>query len=324
MTVPILLSGATSNTGQVIAEQLRDRDRPFVAMVRNSSRLREVEDLGMRAVVGDYDDPRSLERALDGIEIAYLVCTPDQHLLRRELAFIEAAKRVGVRHIVKCSAYLASPEGSTQNLRSHGKIERVLIDSGVDYTILRPIGFMQTFTLFGWNLIVKAGAISLPAGGGGMPLIDVRDVASAAVLALTEPAHAGKIYDLTGPEVLTMYDVAATLQRELGRPVTYLPGNERQMKLMMRALGVPAVPTKHAIEIFRLQREHMFETTSATLHELGITPTTYAQFVRDLIAGRTGGGESFQPPQTRLARLFESVMPLAMRGYLYVGGRARR
>src|SRR5690554_551834 len=102
MTSPILLSGATSNTGQVIAELLRGRDRSFVAMVRNPARRRVVEDLGMRAIIGDYDDPASLERALVGIETAYLVCTPDEHLLRRELAFIEAAKRVGVRHIVKC------------------------------------------------------------------------------------------------------------------------------------------------------------------------------------------------------------------------------
>lgn len=320
----ILLTGATGNTGQVVAEQLARRGIPFVAMVRSESNRRKLEAVGVATIPGDFDDPTSLARALTGIEQAYLVCTPDEQVVPRELAFIRAAKTAGVRHLVKCSAFWAGLEAPTQNLRAHGEIERELIDSGLDYTIVRPHGFMQTFTLFNWNMIDKAGALSLPAGDGGIPMVDVRDVAAVVVLALTSAGHVGKIYDLTGPDVLTMYDQAEILSRVLGRPITYVPGNERQLQMIMKLLGVPPAPSEHVIKIFRLQREHKMEETTPTLRELGVTPTTYEQFAHDLVAGRTGGGNSFQPPQTLLVRVLDRVMPPLMRAYVRVRGRGRR
>jgi uncharacterized protein YbjT (DUF2867 family) len=242
----------------------------------------------------------------------------------RELAFIRAAKAAGVRHLVKCSAFGASLDAATINLRAHGAIERELIESGLDYTIVRPHGFMQSFTLFNWNMIEKADALSMPAGDGGIPLVDVRDVAAVVILALTEAGHVGKAYDVTGPDVLTMYDQAEILSRVLGRPITYVPGNERQLLMIMKLLGVPPAPTEHVVKIFRMQREHEMEATTPTLRELGITPRNYEQFVRDLVAGHTGGGNSFHPPQTLLVRTLDRVMPLLMRAYVRVRGRGRR
>lgn len=323
LATPILLTGATGNTGRVIAERLAERGVPFVAMVRSDRRRREVEALGFATRHGDFDDPPSLERALAGIELAYLVCTPDEKVIRRETAFIDAARRAGARRIVKCSAFAAGLDSFTHNLRAHGKIERALLDSGLEWTILRPHGFMQTFTLFNWRMIEQAGALSLPAGDGGLPLVDVRDVAAVGVLALTEPGHVGKAYDLTGPEVLTMAQQAEILSRVLGRPVTYMPGNERQLVMVMRMLGVPPAPSEHVVKVFRYQREHRFEQTTPTLRELGITPITYEEFVRDLVAGRTGGGNSFEPPNTLLVRTLDRVMPLAMRAYLRLRGRGK-
>jgi uncharacterized protein YbjT (DUF2867 family) len=320
-TTPILLTGATGNTGRVIAEQLAARGVPFVTMARSASRRQELEAAGIASVHGDFDDPSSLDRALAGVEKAYLVCTPDEALVPRETAFIDAAKRAGVRHLVKCSAYLASTDGPSQNLRSHGQIEQALVASGVPYTIVRPHGFMQTFTLFNWKMIDGAGALSMPTGDGGLPLVDVRDVAEVVVKALTEPGHEGKAYDVTGPDVLTATQQAEILQRVLGKPVTYLPGGEKQLQLVMRILGVTRVPAEHVVVIFRMIREHQFETTTSTLRELGITPTTYEQFVRDLVAGRTGGGNSFQPPKTLMVTLLDNVMPLALRLYFFIRGR---
>lgn len=321
MTAPILLTGATGNTGQVVAERLRERGLPFVGLVRSEARKRELATRGIDAVMGDFDDQPSLVHALAGIEVAYLVCTPDELLIPREVTFIRAAKQAGVRRIVKCSAFWSDLTAETQNLRAHGAIEAELIRSGLEYTIVRPHGFMQSFTLFSWNMIERAGAMAMPAGDGGIPLIDVRDVAEVVVRALTEPGHDGKAYDLTGPEVLTMYQQAAILERVLGRPITYVPTDEGQLLRMMKLLGVPPVPTEHVIKIFRMQREHRMESTTSTLQDLGITPIDYAQFVRDLVAGKTGGGNSFQPPRTPLIRVLDAVMPIAMRAYLRVRGR---
>ena len=309
----IVITGATGNTGQVVVEECKQRGLSFVAMVRSKANQEQMAALGIETVMGDFDDPPSLERALDGVEKAYLVCTPNERLIPRESAFIAAAKKAGVHHIVRCSAYMAGEDSETQILRAHGLIERELIESGLEYTILRPIGYMQTFTLFGWEMIQKASVISLPLGDGGMPLIDVRDVAQVAVKALTERGHEGKIYDLTGPESLNLLQVAEILTRVLDRRVTYIPGSEKQFEGFMRLLGVPEIAKEHVIKIMRMQSEHRIEKVHHTLQELGIQPITYEQFLHDLIAGRTGGGNSFQPPNTLLFKTLNAVMPLVMR-----------
>ncbi len=316
MTMRILLTGATGNTGRVVAQRLLQGEQPFVAMARSERRMRELKAAGIDAIHGDFDDPASLRAALRGIDSAYLVCTPDERLVAREVAFIRAAKQAGVRRIVKCSAYGADVLGPSQNLRSHGVIEGELICSGLEYAIIRPHGFMQTFTLLNWPMIEKAGAMSLPAGDGGIPLIDVRDVAEVVVRALTEPRPTRAIHDLTGPEVLDMYAQAAILAKELGRPVHYIPGREWQLVMVMRLMGVAPIASEHAVEVFRLQRDHAYESTTSTLRELGIEATTYQQFVRDLLTGQTGGGNSFEPPGGRLARLIGALMPVAVRAYL--------
>jgi uncharacterized protein YbjT (DUF2867 family) len=313
MTQRIIITGATGNTGQVVAAELYRRGLPFVAMARREDARRQLAGLGYGTVAGDFDDPASLEPALRKAAKVYLVCTPDEHLVRRETAFIAAAQRAGVEHIVRCSAYKSALDAETQNLRSHGVIDQALVDSGIAYTILRPIGFMQTFTLFMWDTVQRAGAISLPTGDGGMPMIDVRDVAAVAVKALTEPGYEGGVYDLTGPASLNNYEVAAIMSRVLNRPITYIPGDERQTRWIMKVLGVPRTPREHVDKCCRMQRERRIEQVHTTLQELGVEPTTYEQFLRDWVAGRTGGGNSFQAPDTMVARLFKLVMPALLR-----------
>lgn len=300
----ILITGAKGNTGRVLAEELSARGVPFVAMTHSPQNMAELAARGMAVVRGDFDDPATLREALRGIKRAYLVCTPDEHLVPRETAFIRAAQQSGVEHIVMCSAYLSGEEAESQNLRSHGAIERALKESGLSYTILRPVGFMQTFTLFVWDMVQGASAISLPAGDGGMALVDVRDVARVGIKALTEPGHAGQVYDLTGPESLSMARQAEILSRVLGRTITYLPAAEDELARIMSVLGVPPTPAEHVLKVFRMQREHRLEIVTPTLRQLGIEPTGYEQFLQDYLAGRTVGGNSFQPPDTLRVRLY--------------------
>ena len=302
----ILITGAGGNTGQVIAEELQKRSIPFVVMTHSEANKERFEKRGMEVVFGDFDIPETLELALSGIEKAYLVCTPDEKLVRRETAFVAAARKAGVRHLVMGSAYSSGENAESENLRSHGVIEKAVRESGMDYTIIRPVGFMQTFTLFVWDMVQKADAISLAAGDGGMALIDVRDVAAVGVKALTEPGHVGKIYDLTGPESLSMYRQAEIIGKVLGRKIYYIPSSEEQMAQVMKVLGVPETPSEHVQKVFKMQREHRIEMVLPTLQELGIQPTPYEQFIRDYVAGRTQGGNSFPAPDTLFIRLFNA------------------
>lgn len=324
MSAQIVLTGATGNTGQIIAQKLAQRGVPFAAMVRSEANRVMLEAQGIATVRGDFDDPESLVRALEGAERAYLVCTPDERLVARETAFITAAKRAGVRHVVKCSAYAAGPEGPTGICRAHGRVADELAASGLDWTLLRPVGFMQTFTLPSWDLIEKAGVISFPAGDGGMPLIDYRDVAEAAAKVLTEPGHEGKAYDLTGPEVLTWDRIAETLSRVLGRPVTYLPGSDRELEMMVRLMGASAFTLEHAVSVVRLIRQNYYDKVDPSLAALGVRPTTFEEFLRDVVSGMTGGGNSFQPVDSLPVRLLGRLMPYVMRLRLWHHRRRNR
>ncbi len=313
MDAGVVVTGATGNTGRVVAELLRARSVPFVAMARSARNRARLSELGVESVHGDFDDPASRERALEGASAAYRVCTPDEHLVRRETAFVRACVRSGVRTLVKCSAYSAGVDAETQNLRSHGIVEREIERTDLRWTVVRPHGFMQTFTLIGWDLMQKAGVISFPAGDGAIPLVDVRDVAAVVVKALTEPGHEGKAYDVTGPEALTFARQAEILGEVLHRELTYLPGHEREREMLLSIMGATPTPREHAIKIARMIREHRLERVHPTLRELGIEPTTFEQFVRDVVSGKTGGGNSFQPPDTFAFRILGRVMPHLMR-----------
>jgi len=309
----ILLTGAGGNTGRAIARDLLDRGIPFAAMTHSPANLAQFKDRGISGVLGDFDAPHTLVPALSGIKKAYLVCTPDEKLVARETAFIAAAKKAGVEHVVMCSAYMSGETAESQNLRSHGLIEKNLRESGMTYTIIRPVGFMQTFTLFLWDTVQRANAISMPAGDGGMAFVDVRDVAKVGTKALLESGHENKVYDVTGPESLSMYRMAEILGRVLGREITYLPSNEKDLLRVMSVLGVPETPSEHVIKVFRMQREHRLEMVLPTLGELGIRPTTYEEFARDYVAGRTTGGNSFRAPDTLKVKLFNLVGVLFLR-----------
>ncbi|MBN2567847.1 MAG: hypothetical protein JXB42_00285, partial [Deltaproteobacteria bacterium] len=176
-----------------------------------------------------------------------------------------------------------------------------------------PQGYMQTFTLFSWEMIEKAGVISMPGGDGKMALVDVRDVAKVAVKALTEPGHAGKIYDVTGLVALGFADQAAILTKTLGKRVTYMPCSEWQLKCIMSVLGVPETPAEHVVGVFRMQRENRLEKVHPTLKDLGIPYTPYEQFAADLVAGRTGGGNSFQPPDSLFVKALNASFIVTMR-----------
>ncbi len=321
MSERIVLTGATGNTGSVVADLLAKRSVPFVAMTRSAANREKLVRRGVEVIDGDFDQPKSLARALDGATKAYLVCTPDEKLIARETAFVAAAREAGVRHVVKCSAFAAGIDAPTQNLRSHGVIERALERSGMTWTVVRPHGFMQTFTLFAWDMITRVGVITSSAGTGAMPLVDVRDVAAVAVKALTETGMENRAYDVTGPEALRFDQMAEILARVLQRPVTYLPSGDASLSLMMRLLGTTDTPREHAVKIMQMVRAHRLETVHPTLTELGIRPTTYEEFVRDLVAGRTGGGNSFTPPDTLVFKVLSATMPLAMRLRLALSGR---
>jgi uncharacterized protein YbjT (DUF2867 family) len=235
----ILLTGATGTTGRDIVKELRGAGAGRVrVLARDAGRAEFVREAGFEVVEGDFEKPETLDAALAGVERALLLTPPSPRTFELQRDFIEAAKRAGVRHVVKVSAIGADPSGPEGFGKWHGQAEEALKASGLGWTMLQPNFFMQNL-LGQARQIASTGAIYQATGDGRASLIDTRDIAAVAARALTEEGHEGKSYLLTGPEALSYRDVAERLSAALGRQINYVPLTPEQFREGARAQGLP-------------------------------------------------------------------------------------
>ncbi|MEW2523067.1 NmrA family transcriptional regulator [Actinacidiphila alni] len=217
----VLVLGGTGKTGRRVAAGLRARGRH----VRIGSRAGEPPFL--------WEDRATWPKALDGATAAYIAYSPD--LAAPEGAddvgaFAALAVELGVRRLV-----LLSGRGEAGALRG----EQAVRDSGADWTIVRASWFAQNFSEDYLLGPVLAGEIALPAGDVGEPFVDAGDIADVAVAAFTEDGHVGRLYEVTGPRLLTFGEAVAEIGRAAGRDIryTYLPVD--QYGAALAADGVP-------------------------------------------------------------------------------------
>jgi uncharacterized protein YbjT (DUF2867 family) len=208
MTQTTLVLGGTGRTGSVVAQKLIERGLD----ARTASR-RDADALF------DWDDPTTHTRALEGVDRVYLV-TPVMRVKYAGLVsdFLDLAARAGVRHVTYLSAYGSDQAPREIDIRA---VELDLARRGAfTHSILRPAWVMQNFT--DEHLPVIDGAITVPTRGGAEAVVDAADIAAVAVETLVDPdAHAGAQYAPTGPQSLTVSDVADIIADVIGEPVTH-------------------------------------------------------------------------------------------------------
>ena len=217
-----LVLGGTGKTGSRVVERLTARGLP----VRVGSRSGEPPF--------DWEDQATWPPALDGAGSVYLTYYPDLALpgaVEATRSFAELAVRSGVPRLV-----LLSGRGEPEAERA----EQAVRETGADLTILRSTWFMQNFSEDYMLEHVLSGEIRLPAGDVPTPFLDADDIADAAVAALTEDRHVGKLYELTGPRSLTFAEVAAEIAEAAGREIRYLPVSLEEHAAEAAAHGVPA------------------------------------------------------------------------------------
>jgi uncharacterized protein YbjT (DUF2867 family) len=213
----VLVTGATGRVGAPLVETLA-ADEPVRVASREPERARERFDAGadgtIEAVRFDLEHPETWGAALDGADRLFLLFPPSVGVapVRR---FVDAARRTGVERTV----YLSVLGAEKVPVLPHRRIERHLADG--DHTFLRAAYFMQNFTGIHRPEIAERDELFVPAGDGALGLVDARDVAAVAARALTEPGHAGRAYDLTGPESLDFRETASVFSDVLGRRITY-------------------------------------------------------------------------------------------------------
>lgn len=195
----ILITGATGDIGVELVKILSGAGQSARAFVRNRARCQAITILGIELVEGDFAKPETFMPALDGVDRLFLLIPSSSEVEQQQRNFVDAAKRSKVRHLVKVSQLAADEPAAGRFQRYHAAVEKQIPKSGIPYTFLRPNLFMQGLLNFR-STISSEGAFYAPAGDAKVSIVDVRDIASVAARALTEWGHAGKTYDITGPE----------------------------------------------------------------------------------------------------------------------------
>ncbi|HMG41358.1 MAG TPA: hypothetical protein VK611_08510 [Acidimicrobiales bacterium] len=217
----VLVVGGTGKSGRRVAERLDAVGLP----VRRASRS--------SAIPFDWEDPSTWAPVLEGATKAYVSYYPDLAFpgaTEQIRGFAELAVAAGVRHLV-----LLSGRGEPEAVAS----EKVVQDAGADWTVVRCDWFAQNFSEGFLLDPVLAGMLALPAGDVGVPFVDLDDVADIATAALTRPGHAGELYEVTGPRLLTFADAAAELSAASGREIRYLPVTSEQFAEVLTGVGLP-------------------------------------------------------------------------------------
>jgi len=274
----MILVTTAGKVGTEAARSLIRREAPVRVLVRDPGKARALADAGAEVAVGDLDVPASLDEAMAGVTEVVLVspAVPAQ-----ELNVIASAARAGVGHVVKASSK-ASADSPIARRRGQAEIEAGLAASGLVHTVLRSNAYMQNVLALVPAIAATSGFGS-SAGKGRTGMVDVRDVgAVAAEIAVSPASHAGKTYWLTGPELISNYDVAAVLSELLGRTITYTELSFDENRDAMIRAGIPAPVAEMNAQAFSLTADGDAEwVTDDVPAILGRPARSFEQFAAD-------------------------------------------
>ena len=238
---------------------------------------------GAPGVAVDMRDPANLARAMQGVAAVGLVISDVKDMESLGLNAVAAAKSAGVHRLLWFSSFGAKPDNQARFSRRHPVIDEAVRASGIPYTILRPNFFMQDFSAFYGQTIRTTGKIFLPLGDARVSHFDLRDLADAAVSALTNDRHLHKIYDLSGPEALHTSQVAEQIGSAVGRTIRYQAISVAAMEASLREAGMDPWFAEGLAELYGWVRDSGLgsEATDAAEQLLGRQAIPFQQFAID-------------------------------------------
>jgi uncharacterized protein YbjT (DUF2867 family) len=276
----ILVTGAAGKTGRAIIRALVAGGSAVRALVHRPEQAGSLAALGAReTVIGDMRLPTTLEEAARSVRSVYHICpnvSPDEVRIG-EIA-IAAARKAGVQHFVYHSVLHPQVEAMPHHWYKL-RVEERLFESGLAYTILQPAAYMQN-VLAHWGPILDEGIYPVPyALESRMSLVDLQDVAEAAAVVLTHPGHVGATYELAGPEALSQVEIAAILERKLGRTVHAQQVPVAKWEEQARSMGMGTYAIDALIRMFQYYDRSGFWGNPRVLGWLlGRPPATFADF----------------------------------------------
>ncbi len=275
----ILVTGATGLNGGELLRVLSGRGVAVRALVRNPAKAEAIAALPhVQLVQGDMARPETLAAALRDVDRAMLISSSAPDMIEVQSNFIDAAKKADVKHVVKLSGIMPELNSAFRFARMHGEIEQRLEASGMAFTHLRAGEFMPAYFRQVPNIVAK-GAMFLPMEDARIASIDVGDIAEIAARVLTGSGHEGKTYPLTGPQALSMTEVATKLSAATGKTIRYVNVPPEDARKAQLAAGMPAYLADALFELFAERRNgkeaKVWPDAEALL---GRPPTSFDEF----------------------------------------------
>lgn len=275
----ILVTGATGTVGTEVVKQLVETGQRVRALVRDPAKAKF--DGAVEIVVADLSRPETLDPAFAGVGKAF-VASNGLDIAMLEANAFDAAKRAGVKHIVKLSGRHLDADfmQGTPLARNQNASEDRLRQLGIPWTIVRPGFFASNFLLW-----IGSGTktVVLPVGDGADTPTDPRDIAAVIVHCLTQPGHEGKIYEITGPEFLSYGEMVRRISAAIGAPLTLVDAPKETVRDGMVAAGIPATQADGLMRYFDggVKAGEIYPPTTIVSDLLGRPPRSFDDWLGD-------------------------------------------
>ncbi|MFF8815010.1 NmrA family NAD(P)-binding protein [Streptomyces pactum] len=260
-----LVTGATGNTGRHVVRELAGRGEPVRALTRDPARAAGLLPAGVELVTGTHTAPETLDAALDGVSRLHITVTAGLAEAGPEL--VRRAVDAGVRRITVVWGGFVGP------------VEQAVADSGVEWTRLEPQEFMSnTLT---WIDSIRAEGVVREPYDFPSALVHEADIGAVAAVALLDDGHAGRAYNLTGPESLTSRERIAVLSRTIGRDIAFVPITHEQAVERLMATGVSRADAEYVIGWYAAPPEDATTVVDTVERVTGRPARTFAEWVAE-------------------------------------------
>jgi len=278
----ILVIGGTGTVGFQVVRELLARKVVVQILTRSEDKAKGLPR-GAEGVIGDLLDPtsvRSVFKGADGVFMLLAVSTTETH---EGLMAVNGMRMAGVKKIVYMSVHNLEQALHLPHFGSKLPIETVVKASGIPYTILRPNNFFQNDYWFK-DAILKYGIYPQPIGDIGVSRVDVRDIAEAAAIAFTTPAHEGQTYNIVGPQAHTGKSTSEVWSRALGKTIAY-GGNDLDTWEQQSLQFLPAWMVFDFRLMYKFFQDKGFKATPADIDRqtnlLGHAPRSFDDFAME-------------------------------------------
>jgi NAD(P)H dehydrogenase (quinone) len=282
----ILVTGATGQLGAATIEFLLKKlpAAQLVGLARDEQKAAKLTTQGVAVRFGSYDDPASLDQAMQGIDKVLLIAgTDEERRVQQHQNVVDAAQKAGVRYLAYTSRTLKDRATMANKLmEGHFQTEDLIKDSGMKYSLFRNVLYMDTLPQFAGPAVFETG-ISVPAGQGRVPFALRREMGEAIANVLAAEGEAKPVYHLTGSEAYSFADVAETLAELAGKPVRYTAAEVSVFAQGLKSRGLPEVVAGRVIGFMTDIKNGQEDEISPDLEELlGRKPATLREGLKAL------------------------------------------